>query len=75
MIALIALLIVAQQWLASATNGEGGRLASAAIIDAVSQGLRVSAVGLALAGFVLAGICTGLAGLRRATARLPSAAD
>jgi hypothetical protein len=69
MIALIALMLVAQQWVANSTNGEGGRLASAAIIDAVSQGLRVSAVGLALAGFVIAGICAGLATLGRATAR------
>lgn len=67
MIALIAGLLVAQA-MARNTVGAGGE-ALGAISDAISQGLRVSAIGLTLAGLLLAGLFGGLATLRRSTAR------
>jgi hypothetical protein len=68
MAAAIALMLVAQTWAASVA-GAGGRVVVAVIVEAISQRLRVAAVGLALAGLLLAGICGGLHALRGSTAR------
>ena len=68
MITLIALMLVAQAWLAGAA-GDGGGVAVGAILDAVSQGLRVSAVALALGGLLVAGIFAGLRALRGSMTR------
>jgi hypothetical protein len=64
MIALIALMVIGQQWLASRAGSDGAQVALGAIVDAVSQGLRLAAVGLALAGLLLAGVFAGLCALR-----------
>lgn len=64
MIALIALMLVAQGWIANMADDDGGRVTLAAIVEAVSQSLRLAAVGLALAGLLLAGIAAGLCALR-----------
>jgi hypothetical protein len=63
MIGLMALMLVAQAWLTGQAGANGG-VAVGAILDAISQGLRVSTVGLALLGLVAAGLCTGLRALR-----------
>ncbi|MGH2616347.1 MAG: hypothetical protein ACRDJC_13975 [Thermomicrobiales bacterium] len=67
MLALIALIVIAQHWLMSETGAEGGADVAGVILDAVSQGLRVSAIGLALLGLLLAGLCAGLRALRGST--------
>jgi hypothetical protein len=63
MIGLMALMLVAQGWLTGNAGADGG-VAIGAILDAISQGLRVSTVGLALLGLLAAGLCTGLRALR-----------
>ncbi len=63
MIGLMALMLVAQAWLTGQAGANGG-VAVGAILDAISQGLRVSTVGLALLGLLVAGLCTGLRTLR-----------
>jgi hypothetical protein len=68
MIGLMALMLVAQAWLAGQAGADGG-VAVAAILDAISQGLRVSTVALALLGLLVAGLCTGLHALRRGAIR------
>ncbi len=68
MIALMTLMLVTQAWLAGAA-GDGGGVAIGAILDAISQGLRVSAVALALAGLLVAGVFTGLRALRGSMTR------
>ena len=68
MITLMALMLVTQAWLAGAA-GDGGGVAIGAILDAVSQGLRVFTVGLALVGLLVAGVFTGLRALRGSMAR------
>ena len=68
MITLMALMVVTQAWLAGAA-GDGGGVAIGAILDAISQGLRVSAVGLALVGLLVAGVFTGLRALRGSMTR------
>ena len=62
MIGLMALLLVTQAWLVGQAGANGGG-------DAISQGLRVSTVGLALLGLLVAGLCTGLHALRRGASR------
>ena len=69
MVALMALMLVAQAWLAGAAGVDGGGVAVGAILDAISQGLRVSTVALALLGLLLAGLCAGLHALRRSAIR------
>ena len=69
MVALMLLLVAGQQWVVSAAGTTGGGEVIGAILDASSQGLRVSAVALALLGLLVAGICVGLHTLRRSTAR------
>jgi hypothetical protein len=69
MVALILLLVVGQQWVVSAAGTTGGGEVIGAILDASSQGLRLSAVALALLGLLVAGICFGLDALRGSTAR------
>jgi hypothetical protein len=64
MIGLMALMLVAQAWLAGEAGADGGGVAVGAILDAISQGLRISTVALALLGLLLAGLCTGLRALR-----------
>jgi len=63
MIGLMALMLVTQGWLTGQTGADGG-VAIGAILDAISQGLRVSTIGLALLGLFVAGLCTGLRALR-----------
>jgi hypothetical protein len=64
MIALIALILIAQQWLMSSAADDGAGVMVVAIVEAISQGLRLAAVGLAVAGLLLAGIFAGLCALR-----------
>lgn len=65
MVILIALLVIAQGWATSAPTTPGSGALFGAILDAVTQGLRISAIGLAVVGLVLAGICAGLGSLQR----------
>jgi hypothetical protein len=44
-------------------------VAIGAILDAISQGLRISAVGLAVLGLLVAGVFTGLRALRGSMTR------
>jgi hypothetical protein len=44
-------------------------VAVGAMLDAISQGLRVSTVALALLGLLVAGLCTGLRALRGSATR------
>jgi hypothetical protein len=69
MVGLMALMLVAQAWLAGEAGADGGGVAVGAILDAISQGLRVSTVALALLGLLVAGLCTGLHALRRSAIR------
>jgi hypothetical protein len=69
MIGLMALMLVVQAWLAGEAGVDGGGVAVGAILDAISQGLRVSTVGLALLGLLVAGLCTGLRVLRGSATR------
>jgi len=72
MISLMALMLVTQGWLAGKAGADGG-VAIGAILDAISQGLRVSAIALALLGLLVAGLCTGLRALRGSSARRTTA--
>jgi hypothetical protein len=69
MVGLMALMLVAQAWLAGQAGANGGGVAIGAILDAISQGLRVSTVALALLGLLVAGLCTGLRALRGSATR------
>lgn len=69
MVALMGLLLVAQTWLAGAAGADGGGVAVSAILDSISQGLRLSVVALALLGLLAAGIFSGLRALRGSTPR------
>jgi hypothetical protein len=69
MIGLMALLLVSQAWLVGQAGADGGGVAVGAILDAISQGLRVSTVGLALLGLLVAGLCAGFHALRRGASR------
>jgi hypothetical protein len=69
MVGLMALLLVAQAWLTGQAGADGGGVAVGAILDAISQGLRLSTVALALLGLLLAGLCTGLRALRGSAIR------
>jgi hypothetical protein len=68
MIGLMALMLVTQAWLTGQAGADGG-VAVGAILDAISQGLRLSTVALALLGLLLAGLCTGLRALRGSAPR------
>ena len=72
MVVLIALMLAAQEWVMNETSAEGGRDVIEVILDAVSQGLRLTAVGLALVGLLLAALCGGLRALAAATPRRAS---
>lgn len=69
MAVLMALLLVGEQIAAKAAGDGGGDVALIAVTDAVSQGLRVSAIGLALGGLLLAGVFTGVSALTRSIRR------
>ena len=69
MIGLMALMLVTQAWLTGQAGATDGGVAIGAILDAISQGLRVSAIGLALLGLLVAGVFTGLRALRGSTTR------
>ena len=69
MVGLMALMLVTQAWLTGEAGADGGGVAVGAILDAISQGLRISTVALALLGLLLAGICTGLRALRGSATR------
>lgn len=75
MIVLIALMVIAERWLIGAAGSAGGGVAIGIILDAVSQQLRAAAVGLAVAGLLIAGMFAGLHGLRRSTIRRSVAAE
>ena len=62
---LIALMVIAQGWATSSPTTPGRGVLIGAILDAVSQGLRLSAIGLALVGLVIAAVGTGLHSLQR----------
>ena len=68
MIGLMALMLVTETWLAGAAGADGG-VAVGAILDAISQGLRLSTVALALLGLLVAGLCAGLRALRGSATR------
>jgi hypothetical protein len=69
MVALMGMMLVAQTWLVAAAGADGGSVAVSAILDAISQGLRLSVVILALLGLLVAGIFSGLQTLRGSTIR------
>ena len=69
MVALIALLLVAEGVAAKAAGDGGGDVVLIAIADAISQGLRLAAIGLVLGGLVLAGFFAGLSALSRSAIR------
>jgi hypothetical protein len=69
MVGLMALMLVAQAWLAGEAGADGGGVAVGAILDAISQGLRISTIALALLGLLLAGLSTGLRTLRGSATR------
>ncbi|MCD6059486.1 MAG: hypothetical protein K0Q89_3016 [Thermomicrobiales bacterium] len=69
MVGLMAVMLVAQAWLTGQAGADGGGVAIGAILDAISQGLRVSTIALALLGLLVAGLCTGLHALRRGATR------
>jgi hypothetical protein len=68
MVTLIALMVATQAAVANAA-AEGAGVVVGAIVEALSQGLRLSAIALALAGLVLAGVFSGLGSLRRSVMR------
>ena len=68
MVGLMAGMLVVQAWLTGQAGADGG-VAVGAILDAISQGLRISTVALALLGLLVAGLCTGLHTLRRGATR------
>jgi hypothetical protein len=72
---LIALLLIAQGWATSSPTTPGSGALIGAILDAVSQGLRISAIGLALIGLLVAGICAGLRSLQRSLPGRPRYTD
>jgi hypothetical protein len=63
MVALIVLMLTTQGWVMGKTGPEGGAAVAGVILDAISQGLRVAAVSLAVLGLLLAGLFTGLRAL------------
>lgn len=69
MVALIALMLAVQGWVIGETGPEGGAAVAGVILDAISQGVRVAAVGLALLGLVLAGLFTAVRSLGAAAPR------
>jgi hypothetical protein len=69
MVGLMALMLVAQAWLTGEAGADGGGVAVGAILDAISQGLRISTIALAVLGLLLAGLCTGLRALRGSATR------
>lgn len=76
MVALIALMLAVQGWVIGETGPEGGAAVAGVILDAISQGVRVAAVGLALLGLVLAGLFTAVSSLGAAAPRrAPATSD
>jgi hypothetical protein len=71
MIVLIAAMLVGQRWAATRVMTSGAGSTLEAVLEAISQNLRFSAVVLAVGGLILAGIFSGLCALRRSAARLP----
>lgn len=69
MVILIALMVAAQQWAASA--GDAGPAVLGAILDAISRPLRLGAVALAVFGLLLAALFAGLGALYGGAARRP----
>jgi hypothetical protein len=68
MVGLMVLMLVTQAWLTGQAGADGG-VAVGAILDAISQGLRISTIALAVLGLLLAGLCTGLRALRGSATR------
>jgi hypothetical protein len=67
MAVLIALMLAGQQW--SVGGSDAGRAALGAILDAISQPLRLGAVVLALVGLLVAALFAGLGALRGSASR------
>jgi hypothetical protein len=76
MLALIGVMLTAQGWVMGETGPEGGAAVAGVILDAISQGLRVAAVGLAIFGLLLAGALTGVRALGAGSPRrAPASTD
>ena len=76
MVVLIALLLAIQGWVMGETGPEGGAAVAGVILDAISQGVRVAAIGLALLGLLLAGMFAAMRALAGGTIRrVPAASD
>jgi hypothetical protein len=75
MVALIALLLTVQGWVMGKTGTEGGADVAGVILDALSQGLRVAAVALAVIGLLLTGALAGVRALGVGTPRRLSASS
>jgi hypothetical protein len=69
MAALMGGLLIAQGAAVMNVAEAGGAAALTATMDAISQGLRRAAIGLAVSGLLLAAICFGLSALRGSNAR------
>jgi hypothetical protein len=76
MLALIGVMLTVQGWVMGETGPEGGAAVAGVILDAISQGLRVAAVGLAIFGLLLAGALTGVRALGAGSPRrAPASTD
>jgi hypothetical protein len=76
MVVLIALLLAIQGWVMGETGPEGGAAMAGVILDAISQGVRVAAVGMALLGLLLTGMFAAMRALAGGTIRrVPAASD
>ncbi len=73
MVLLIALLLLGETALAAAAAASGAVVR--ALVDAISQGLRVTAIALAVGGLLLGGLFSGLAALRGSALRRRLAAE
>lgn len=69
MVALMAAMLVATGAAAQAVGGGAGGSVLLALTDALSQNLRLAAIGSAVAGLALAGVFAGLGALTRGTRR------
>ncbi len=69
MVALMAAMLVASGAAAQAAGSGAGGNVLLALTDALSQNLRLAAIGSAVAGLVLAGVFAGLGALTRGTRR------
>jgi hypothetical protein len=71
MAVLMTLILVAQGWAVSAAALDGGGAVTGAILESITQSLRLLAVALAGAGLAVAAAFTGLASVRQGISRRP----